>query len=724
MKMSVKKIQALIFAALIIASPCSAAIKSYAADISTSKIVDNVSPQKISINFVNTDVRDALSAIALNMGLNIIYMGSQQNITLEIDNVSPWTAFDYALKMLNLTYIKKDNSLIVGEKDMLNQNFADTLSLTRFTLDYINSSMIIDKINQLNIPVTVISMETNDKAIWVQGYPYDFAKVNELIMLLDIEDNMVGVTNQSGNTKRLLSMQLKYLSPDEFNSILKAIGVNVAITLADENDKLYLYATSEEYNMVNDIKTKLDRNDSYTILANSSAEQTNGNKFEILSVKYANKKDVIELIQAMCTGVKIISPNNAISKSFMIIGDANEVNKAKSILSQLDKTNYQFKLNETYSSYILKNLTAAEANRRLSQIEFEEEVKFYVSPNADIDKTIFIYTTEGYMEEVKRLIEKIDSETGEMFTVPIYSSQDSAVANSIFNTLNAFLPTEFSAKLNMSQYGNMYYIYLVNADYAVMSLVESLLSRIPEASNGVNASDLTWEKYLEYCKANNLTGTEVGYVAWVQAKINGSTTFSLLSEDYVNNNIDNDFSVNHNAQNNENVGNNSIERAYYAVVDWFKTYKPNTNQSRDDIYTNVIDEATYAINATSSVTSADKERLILTGEIESYTEPNTTTAGVIKIRITFKDKQNVFEALSKVYSYVVPKIKDTSSSVVDNSSSNLNSSDDSSSTLNDESSNDNSSSKVEDNSSSSQDSSSSKNDNSSSSNESSSKQGE
>ncbi|MEG0895347.1 MAG: hypothetical protein RSE93_06485, partial [Oscillospiraceae bacterium] len=280
-------------------------------DGTNNKIVDNVMPDKISVNFKNTDLRDALSAVAVNMELNIVYLGKPQSITFEANNISPWDAFEYMLKASDMSYLRKDKSLIIGTREMI-ANFPSKLAITRIPLNYITSEIITEKIQQLNIPVTIITVETNSKAIWVQGTAYDFTKVRELINLLDIQENAVDLNSEDKNAKRknLIAIQLKFLTPEEFNAILQSIGISNAVSFSDSTKKAYIYATDDEWKTINKIKEKIDKNDMYSIISSGKDSEGKSEKqFEILNLRHANKADIIELIETTCDDVQVIYAN-------------------------------------------------------------------------------------------------------------------------------------------------------------------------------------------------------------------------------------------------------------------------------------------------------------------------------------------------------------------------------------------------------------------------------
>ncbi|HOD02828.1 MAG TPA: hypothetical protein PKN28_05830, partial [Clostridiales bacterium] len=93
----------------------------------------------ISVNFNEVNVLSALSAVTKFTDYTILYLGAEQTVTANISNVTPLTAVDYLLRMVNMSYIKNGNMLIVGDVGMLNSNFIDKATLVKFNLKYITT---------------------------------------------------------------------------------------------------------------------------------------------------------------------------------------------------------------------------------------------------------------------------------------------------------------------------------------------------------------------------------------------------------------------------------------------------------------------------------------------------------------------------------------------------------------------------------------------------------
>ncbi|MEG2174935.1 MAG: hypothetical protein RR135_05580, partial [Oscillospiraceae bacterium] len=349
-------------------------------DSSLSGVSQGITAKTISINVRNADTRDVLSAVAVNMGLSIVYSGSVATVTIKIDNVPPAAAFDYILKSMGMTYLQEGSTLIVGTREQLNSAFARSLSVTRFDLKYISPAVLTSKITQLALPVTVVTLASNEDALWVQGFPSDIAKVRELIAILDIEENLdnSGVDSVDHQQKTLSYIKLNDLTAYEFNRFLKTLGVNNGLSISDEDDRLYIYATPDERKTINDIRNKVDR-------VNGAIDVSNSDAFETLHVINIAKATAISAINAICPNLSVISVDNA-AKAFFVNGAREDIDRAQELISELDTVNAS-RISTTFFNYHLEHITAAAAARRLENITFGDSVKWYLSNYGEFAQT-------------------------------------------------------------------------------------------------------------------------------------------------------------------------------------------------------------------------------------------------------------------------------------------------------------------------------------------------
>ena len=96
---------------------------------------------QVSLNVVDTDVRDVLNSLARLGNANIVTDGDiKGNITIQIHSLDFDSALDLVTKMKGLTYHKAGDVILVGPKDNMSSNFG---SMHIFQLKYANPSTVI-----------------------------------------------------------------------------------------------------------------------------------------------------------------------------------------------------------------------------------------------------------------------------------------------------------------------------------------------------------------------------------------------------------------------------------------------------------------------------------------------------------------------------------------------------------------------------------------------------
>lgn len=157
-------------------------------DITTPRATHN-STDRISINVKDANLLDVLSMLAYKMGVNVIFLEEPTQITLKTDTLSPITTFQIILQKEGLDYLTLGNNYIVGNRDRLYGDFTNRMFLSRFDLFYVSASDMENYIEQLGMPVQSLSVDSNQKALWMQGTPMTLGKARELINTLDVIDN-------------------------------------------------------------------------------------------------------------------------------------------------------------------------------------------------------------------------------------------------------------------------------------------------------------------------------------------------------------------------------------------------------------------------------------------------------------------------------------------------------------------------------------------------------
>lgn len=316
------------------------------------------STKKISVTFKDADLRDALSSIAMNMGYSVIFAGTPSRVTFELKNTTAADAFDYVVKLAGMDYIKDGNSLIVGSKESLMDDFAKTLSITTFKLSYIYADVLKEKIDQLGFDVQVILMPANNKAIWVRGLASEIGKVNELIKILDVFDNSESGSIETG--KQLQTITMNVITAAEFNEFIKGLGFNNGVSVENNGKTLWVYATLDEYHELWRMKELVD-------VAEGGLSTGSTKTVSIVDLVNMSKAEAIAAITTAYPDVKTYSLNNA-ALSFVMIGKKGDVEGARTLISTLDTVNKVGGIELTVAKHVLVNITAAEAERRLEKL--------------------------------------------------------------------------------------------------------------------------------------------------------------------------------------------------------------------------------------------------------------------------------------------------------------------------------------------------------------------
>ncbi len=144
---------------------------------------------QISLDVREADIRDVLSALAVEMGVTVILDAKPVEITFKAENISPQQALNLIIQSKGLASVQKDNIIVVGEPGRLHGSYFSEMILTRFDTYYVAPDQIKGLISSLGLNIKVLSMEANPGAIWVQGTAQSLQKVRELVNAVDLKEN-------------------------------------------------------------------------------------------------------------------------------------------------------------------------------------------------------------------------------------------------------------------------------------------------------------------------------------------------------------------------------------------------------------------------------------------------------------------------------------------------------------------------------------------------------
>ena len=400
------------------------------------------SSSRLSLNLVDANVKDALSAIARNAGYTIIFVGdATTTLTVNLEQMSALKAIDYVTRLAGLSYLKDGNTLMVGTTAELNEKFIDKVVMTKFTLKYITVGVLQTQASALGLSnVQYVSTETDDSTVFVSACPKELAKIQELIRLIDVSSNInAGAALVAANFKEI---NLNYITAEEFSSLLSSLGLDPGIVVASRPYTLYTFVTGSALADIKTIKAVIDKPLTGANLGASKSDQvvepsttpstgepatpgtstgTPGTSTGTAEAKILREIELEHIDRTMAVGiidsfpyeVTVYGPEK-MTKKLWLMGTESEVNKAESKIKEFDTESYadSMKLENTFFVYDLQNCTAQEMLDRLANINLEN-VTFKTNAYPTISKALIVYCDYAKQEQVKSLLDAMDTASTE-----------------------------------------------------------------------------------------------------------------------------------------------------------------------------------------------------------------------------------------------------------------------------------------------------------------------
>lgn len=418
------------------------------------------SSSRLSLNLVEANVKDALSAIARNAGYTIIFVGdATTTLTVNLEQMSALKAIDYVTRLAGLSYLKDGNTLMVGTTAELNEKFVDKVVMTKFTLKYITVGVLQTQASALGLSnVQYVSTEADDGTVFVSASPKELAKIQELIKLIDVSSNInAGAALVAANFKEI---NLEHITAEEFSSLLSSLGLDPGIVVASRPYTLYTFVTGSALADIKTIKAVIDKPLTGANLSASKSDQvvepsttpssgtgepatpgtstgtpgtsTGTAETKILrevELEYIDRTMAVGIIDSFPYEVTVYGPEK-MTKKLWLMGTESEVNKAESKIKEFDTESYadSMKLENTFFVYDLQNCTAQEMLDRLANINLEN-VTFKTNAYPTISKALIVYCDYAKQEQVKSLLDAMDmASTEEVLNRAVEVTANEAVA--------------------------------------------------------------------------------------------------------------------------------------------------------------------------------------------------------------------------------------------------------------------------------------------------------
>lgn len=357
----------------------------------------------ISLNMRDADIRDVLSAIAINMGKNIIYTTEPINVNISIEDVDSKTALTYLLSTYSMDYLEDDNTLIIGDRETLTTEFYNKLSMSKFVLKYITSDIVSKQLDALGIPVQKVLLDSNKKIIWLQGLPQDLTKANELIYMLDKAENM-SEENYSYSAN-LTPINLTYITAEEMNDVLGSIGLNTGMIIDSNPMTLWVYGVKSQIAEIQNLQKNID-----------IPENALSDNIIISDVKmtYLTTDEIIPILNKLAVNVNVVTFERSL-QTVWLNGTNESVKLATDIIKKFDIE--KNKNDNIFFVYKTVNITAQELKNRFDNLDLYN-VTMETLNYPEFSKSVMVFCPSDFRLFVMNYINKLDIIT-EKIKVPV-----------------------------------------------------------------------------------------------------------------------------------------------------------------------------------------------------------------------------------------------------------------------------------------------------------------
>ena len=456
------------------------------------------SSSTISVNFKDADLVGALETVLAHTGYTMIFKGTTTTVpAISLDNVTPLTAIDYILRMVDMTYIKNDDIIYVGTAATLNSSFVDSQALTKFALKYISTDTLTSQLSTLGVSVKLVKVDINLREFWLTGTPMELAKVNQLIKILDNKKNTT-IGSASISTS-LSAIELKYISASEFSSLLGSLGLHTGIVMSAHPMTLYVYASGDAYQDIMNVKKLVDfedvnvqegtdgTTDDNTANDNTQDNTTNDTQnnnqdnttndtvitdgetsLVKVDLQYITKDNASDIITTFGYDVEVLGLD-LYEKRIWIKGAADEVDEAVARIKENDTEDND--ATRTFFTYELQNIVASELQSKIGFVNIDG-VEFYFGSYPELTTSIMVYCNQNKVEEIKELIASLDNNLGDMY-YPIATITDAselevlntkiALVAKLINKPDVASKFELSADLDPSEEGVKQVLYVLES---------------------------------------------------------------------------------------------------------------------------------------------------------------------------------------------------------------------------------------------------------------------
>ena len=328
---------------------------------------------------------DAMQGYLTSLGVPL------NSITVDSNKYALWAkgtpmAIGEARELINALDIKENESITEGESFFI-----------KYNLSYVVAAEMKRYLEEIGVPVLILTVDGNQKAIWMQGVTPALNEARDLIKALDIEENQ----SITAGDPYLAKFELEFVPADVMKRYLGELGVPVkSLTVESNQNTIWLhgipYALSEAREMIRALDIK--ENES---LAEGDAY------FVRISLVYVQAEAMAGYLSSLNIPVDSILTIEANPQAIWLQGTPIAINKAREMINALD-IRENASITEGEEFFIRIDLAYVSANAMKAYlIELDVPVQSILVVDSN-QKTIWAQGTSRAINKANELIKALD----------------------------------------------------------------------------------------------------------------------------------------------------------------------------------------------------------------------------------------------------------------------------------------------------------------------------
>ena len=351
---------------------------------------------KVTIKFVKTDIRDALSALSAAFGYETVYIGSSATVTVALSQVTVEEAFNELVSAAGLKWKYDGQIIYVSDEKTLAKIDSSNVSAS-FSVQNTTTSFILTKIANVGIDVSVKEKTATESGFTASGKATDLVKLYELLKMIDIPEG--NGSEQAG----LYTVTTEYITANEFSRLLFSLDLPSGLTKENSvGNELVVYTTPSIYSKILSAREIADKKPDALYPSESA----------LLLAKVETKNITASVADQLLTdlvGTNTVKMNEEKS-TIWVYATAKQIESAKRVLSLADAD----------------GLTSEPTDLRLIELDFISASDFN-----KLLRHFEITTTHLFEDDAQRIYVFADSETQkDIDTLRMIADREEYVNNS------------------------------------------------------------------------------------------------------------------------------------------------------------------------------------------------------------------------------------------------------------------------------------------------------